>query len=245
MNRALLTLTARQLLRRKRSLFILLLALVPVLVAAVYRLGSDQTEPLPIEFATGMLDALVIAAVLPLTALVLGTGALGAEIEDGTAVYLLTKPVARWRIVLVKIAVAAGATIALSVPPAVLASVIVLSGDEAALTPAFAAAAAAGALVYCALFVALSVLTSRALLFGLAYIFIWEGVLPSIFDATRWISVRQYMLGIADLISGAPRDVLAADLGGGPALIATASLTVLTAFIATRLLRRFEIGQRL
>ena len=245
MNRALLTLTARQLLRRKRSLFILLLALVPVLVAAVYRLTGDQTEPLPIEFATGMLDALVIAAVLPLTALVLGTGALGAEIEDGTAVYLLTKPVARWRIVLVKIAVAAGATIALCLPPAVLASVIVLDGDEAALTPAFAAAVAAGALVYCALFVALSVLTSRALLFGLSYIFIWEGVLPSIFDATRWISVRQYMLGIADLISGAPRDVLAADLGGGPALIATASLTVLTAFIATRLLRRFEIGQRL
>lgn len=245
MNRALLTLTARQLLRRKRSLFILLLALVPVLVAAVYRLTGDQTEPLPIEFATGMLDALVIAAVLPLTALVLGTGALGAEIEDGTAVYLLTKPVARWRIVLVKIAVAAGATIALCLPPAVLASVIVLGGDEAALAPAFAAAAAAGALVYCALFVALSVLTSRALLFGLAYIFIWEGVLPSIFDATRWISVRQYMLGIADLISGAPRDVLAADLGGGSALIAAASLTVLTAFIATRLLRRFEIGQRL
>ena len=245
MNRALLTLTARQLLRRKRSLFILLLALVPVLVAAVYRLTGDQTEPLPIEFATGMLDALVIAAVLPLIALVLGTGALGAEIEDGTAVYLLTKPIARWRIVLVKIVVAAGATIALSLPPAVLASVIVLGGDEAALTPAFAAAAAAGALVYCALFVALSVLTSRALLFGLAYIFIWEGVLPSIFDATRWISVRQYMLGIADLISGAPRDVLAADLDGGPALIATASLTLLMALVATRLLRRFEIGQRL
>ena len=245
MNRALLTLTARQLLRRKRSLFILLLALVPVLVAAIYRLTGDQTEPLPIEFATGMLDALVIAAVLPLIALVLGTGALGAESEDGTAVYLLTKPIARWRIVLVKIAVAAGATIALSLPPAVLASVIVLGGDEAALTPAFAAAAAAGALVYCALFVALSVLTSRALLFGLAYIFIWEGVLPSIFDATRWISVRQYMLGIADLISGAPRDVLAADLDGGPALIATASLTLLMALVATRLLRRFEIGQRL
>ena len=32
-----------------------------------------------------MLDALVIATVLPLTALVFGTSALGAEIEDGTA----------------------------------------------------------------------------------------------------------------------------------------------------------------
>ena len=226
-------------------MFILLLALIPILVAAVYRLGSDEMNPLPIEFAAGMLDALVIATVLPLAALVFGTGALGAEIEDGTAVYLLAKPVARWRIVLVKIAVAAGATIALVLPPAVLASVIVLGGDEAALTPAFAGAVAVGAVVYCALFVALSVLTSRALLFGLAYVLVWEGIIPGIFDATRWISVRQYTVGVAALISGAPRDVLTADLAGGPALIAAASLTVLTAFAATRLLQRFEIGQRL
>lgn len=245
MTRALLTLTARQLLGRRRSLFIVLLALIPILVAAVYRLAGGQTDPLPIEFAAGMLDALVIATVLPLTALVFGTSALGAEIEDGTAVYLLTKPVARWRIVLVKIAVAAGATIALVLPPAVLASVIVLGGDEAALTPALAGAVAVGAVVYCALFVALSVRTSRALLIGLAYVLIWEGIVPSIFDVTRWISVRQYMLGTADLISGAPRDVLTADLGGGSALIAAAILTVLTIFAATRLLQRFEIGQRL
>ena len=47
---------------------------------------------------------------MPLVALILGTAALGSEIDDGTAVYLLIKPIPRWRIALAKILVAAGLT---------------------------------------------------------------------------------------------------------------------------------------
>ena len=42
-------------------------------------------------------------------ALILGTAALGSEIEDGTAVYLLTKPIPRWLVALAKIVVAVAA----------------------------------------------------------------------------------------------------------------------------------------
>ena len=45
---------------------------------------------------------------MPLVALIIGTAALGSEIEDGTAVYLMIKPIPRWRIALAKIIVAAG-----------------------------------------------------------------------------------------------------------------------------------------
>ena len=45
------------------------------------------------------LDGLVVRIVLPLVALVFGTAALGSELEDGTAVHLLTKPIRRWPIV--------------------------------------------------------------------------------------------------------------------------------------------------
>ena len=245
MTRALVLLTARQLLGRRRGLLILLVATLPVLVALLYRLGSDRLDPLPIEFAAEMLDLLMFATVLPLTALIFGTGALGAEIEDGTAVYLLTKPVERWRIVVVKIAVSAGATIAVTLPVTVIASLIVLAGDERALTPAFGVAVVVGAIVYCSVFVALSIRTSRALLIGLGYVFVWEAIVPSIFDGTRWVSVRQYMHGIADLISTAPRFALEAELGGAASLIAAIVLTGLATFAAIRLLERFEIGQRL
>ena len=41
---------------------------------------------------------------MPLVALILGTAAIGSEIDDGTAVYLMIKPIPRWRIALAKIA---------------------------------------------------------------------------------------------------------------------------------------------
>ena len=245
MTRTLALLTARQLLGRRRGLLLFLLALVPVLVALIYRFGSDHADPAPLEFAPDLLDALVLAAILPLAALIFGTGALGAEIEDGTAVYLLTKPIARRRILLVKIAVASAATIALVLPATVLTSVTVLAGDSHALTAAFALAVVVGAIVYCSIFVALSVRTSRALLIGLAYVFVWEAIVTSLFEGTRWVSVRQYMLGLADLISTAPRFALDAELGGVAALIAAIVVTGLAVLAGVRFLERFEIGQRL
>ena len=41
-----------------------------------------------------MLDTLVVRTVMPLVALIVGTAAIGSEIEDGTAVYLMVKPIA-------------------------------------------------------------------------------------------------------------------------------------------------------
>ena len=67
-----------------------------------------------------MLDTLVVRFVMALVALIVGTAVLGSEIEDGTAVYLMVKPIARWRIVLAKAIVATGLTAALVVPAVLL-----------------------------------------------------------------------------------------------------------------------------
>lgn len=246
MTRALIVLTARQLAGRRRALFLVVLAFIPIAVALFYRFGSDHIDPPPLEFAPDMLDALVLAVVLPLTALVFGTAALGAEIEDGTAIYLLTKPIERWRILIVKIGVAAGATLALTLPATLIAALITLgAADPHGITAGFVLAVAVGATAYTALFVALSVRTSRALLIGLVYVFVWEAIVTSIFDGTRWISIRQYMLGLADLVSSAPPSALEAPLGGASAAVAAVALITVAVLLGTRLLRRFEIGERL
>ena len=246
MTRALIVLTARQLFGRRRALLLAVLAFIPVAVALLYRFGSDHVDPPPVIFAPDMLDGLILAVVLPLIALVFGTAALGAEIEDGTAVHLLTKPIARSRILLVKIGVAAGATMALTLPPTLIAALITLGGDDPyGLTAGFVLAVAVGAIAYAALFVALSVFTSRALLIGLVYVFVWEAIVPSIFDGTRWISVRQYMLGLADFVSSAPRSALDAELGGASAALAVLALVTISVLLGTYLIRRFEIGERL
>lgn len=79
-------LTLRQIANQKRTLLMLLFAALPVTIAIIYRISTNEFDR--VEFvANGLLSGLVVAIVLPLTALIFGTAALGAEIEDGTVVY--------------------------------------------------------------------------------------------------------------------------------------------------------------
>ena len=87
--------------------------------------------------------------------------------------------------------------------------------------------------------------TSRALLIGLVYVFVWEGIVTNIFEGTRWVSIREYMLGLADFVSSAPARALDADLGGGSAAVAVVILFTLSVLLGARLIQRFEVGERL
>jgi ABC-2 type transport system permease protein len=111
---AIVEVTLRGLLGRRRTILLVLLAGLPVLIALLIRASGGRPD------ADRVLDTLVVRLVMPLTALILGTSAIGSEIDDGTAVYLMVKPIARWRIALAKILVAAGLTATLVVPSVVL-----------------------------------------------------------------------------------------------------------------------------
>lgn len=217
---ALVGVTLRGLLGRRRMLLMLLLAALPVLVGLLIRVAGGTRDTAEI------LDALVIRTVLPLVALIVGTAAIGSEIEDGTAVFLLVKPIPRWRTALAKLAVAAGLTAVLVVLPIVLTGILVsgLSGASLGTTFGFALAAIAGGTAYACAFTTLGTLTSRALVVGLAYTLIWEGVLADLLVGTRFLSIRQATLGLAALLTG--------EETGEGALDPVASVIVLGAVIA-------------
>jgi ABC-2 type transport system permease protein len=140
--------------------------------------------------------------VLPLIALVFGTAALGAEIEDGTAVYLLVKPISRLEIVVAKIAVAAFLTAALVVPSALLTGLVMGGGsDGLAATTAVVPAVMVGSVAYAAAFVVVSVITTRALVIGLVYTIVWEGILAGILVGTKIFSIREAVIGIAGALA--------------------------------------------
>lgn len=245
MNRVLIELTARQLLGRRRVILIALLALIPVAVAVIYRVGDGPADTDPDEFLSGLMQGFVIPVILPIAALVFGTGALGAEIEDGTVVYLLTKPIRRWRIVAAKLLVAATATIALVVPAVVVSALIVMGGEaDHGLTLGFAGGAAAGAVAYCTVFLALSAVTGRALIIGMAYVFIWEGTITSFLSGTRVLAIRHYVLSFADALSSAPARVFDAPLGTPEAIFAIVVIVVAAFAVAVHRLERFELGER-
>ena len=204
---AVVRITLRGLLGRRRMVLMLLLALLPVAVGLLIRAGGGRAD------APEILDTLVIRTVLPLVALIVGTAAIGGEIEDGTLVYLLTKPLRRWRLALPKVAVAAGLTLVLVIPPMLVTGVLVagLGSDAVRSTLGFALAAAFGGVAYAAVFTCLGTLTSRALVIGLAYTLLWEGVLAGLLEGTRFLSIRQATLGLAAAWTGEDTGVDALD----------------------------------
>ena len=243
MNAAIVSLTARQLLGAKRTILLLVVALIPVVIAIIRRFSEHDVDTAHWT-ATILLGQLVVGTLLPLGALIFGTATLGSEFEDGTAVYLLSKPIPRWRIVGSKLIVAWGATSMLVLVSTVASAAVSLeSVGQGAILAGFAIAVVLGALVYCSFFVLLSILTSRALIVGLLYVFIWEAVLTRLFGGLRLFSVRKYALGVADQVITAPSRVFKADLDGGQAIVLIVAVTALTFFYAARRLSRWEIGE--
>ncbi len=198
-------LTLRALVDRRRTWLLVMLALIPVLTALLVTVFAEAA------LSDEIFDDMIVLTILPLIALVFGTGALGTELDDGTVVFLLTKPIGRSRIVLSKSIVAAGLTAALVVPSVLLTGVIVSIDDSTIIgaTVAFAAAAAVGGSAYAVAFLALSTFTSKALAFGLFYVLLWEGILAGLFEGVRMFSIRQATLGMAAGLQGvAPPDTL-------------------------------------
>lgn len=244
MTRTLLMLTTRQLLGRKRAVLIGLAMLLPVLIAVVYRSNSSGDSTFDrAQVAIDTTNGLILTMLLPLIALVLGTAALGAEIEDGTVVFLLTKPVPRRRILAVKMAVSTAATAVLTVPATVLTAWLMVGGSRLGIAAGLGLGALAAAVVYPALFVALSAMTSRALVIGLVYVFVWEGIASNLFSGLRWISVREYALAWADMLIEASAP-LTSHLGAATAVVASLIVVVGAFVLGARALERFEIGER-
>ena len=236
MIRTLSAVTLRSLLNRRRTILLALASALVVLVAGLYRLSSP-TDSEALSFTGQLLAEFGIGVVLPLVSVIVGTAAIGSEIEDGTIVYLLAKPIPRLTIVVVKLLVAWLVTCAIVVPGIWIAGVVGTGGDPD-LGSAYAVAAIVGGLEYTAIFVALSLMTSRALVVGLAYVVVWEGVVAALFAGTRLLSVRQHAVWVADALGG--EGAVASDMGP-QVLVVVALVTAGAFFIAVRRLERVEL----
>ncbi len=240
MNLVVAGITLRQLLSRRRTMLLVLLGALLLVVALIRRLsgtgdGTDTT------FTADLLDNLGIRVVMPLVALIFGTGAMGAELEEGTAIYILAKPVSRFSIALTKYVVAFACSLLLSCVPILLAAFLSGGQDVAGVALGFTAAAALGAAVYCTIFLALSLVTGRAFVFGLAYVLVWESFLAGLLPGVRTLSVREQTLAFAKAIGDIPDAIFKADLGIGTAAVAAVLIAVVAMVIAVRRIRRIEI----
>jgi len=232
--------TLRGLVARRRAVLMILLAALPVAIGLLARV-SGLSDPAGTTKDT--IELLIVRAILPLEALVFGTMAIGAELEDGTAIHLLTKSVARWRIVAGKLLAAALAAIVL-MAVSTLATGLVIGGERgaASVTLALTIAVAMGALLYVTVFFALSIITSRALIVGLVYVVIWEGALAGLFAGTQVFSVREYVMAIAGALDAS--GVISSETALGAPTAVVGAVVVLAAGFALAVLRleRLELA---
>ncbi|AGZ39336.1 ABC transporter permease [Actinoplanes friuliensis] len=225
--------TARGLFGRRRVLLLLPLPILLIGLALLCRAYDVN----PAEWGTPVLVGLGLAVVLPVITLIVGTGVLGSEVDDGTIVHILTKPLPRRDIILAKLGVAIGVSAVTSAVPLFVAGML---ADSARLGLGLAVAAVVGACAYSAFFLLLSLLTRRPVLLGLVYILVWEGLLGRFVSGTRVLSIEQYVITIADKI--APTAILDAKVSVPVSIVMAALFIVGCAVYAIDRLRSFSMA---
>src|SRR5216684_1966558 len=242
--------TMRATLSRKRALLFALPAVILILFTVALRLSRPPMRPWP----SHVLGTFGFSVLLPLTALIIGTSVLGAEIDDGSIIHLLATPVRRSSVVLTKFAVATGLTVLFAAVPELIAALIAgggsahtAAGEAAGLvsisTSKLAIGLFVGALacsvIYNAVFVMVSVATTRAIAVGLLYVLVWEVLLSNFVSGVRLLSVSHYGLGIANGFVNDPD--LQAGLNVPTSIAMGAIVTVLALALAGNLLSSFTL----
>jgi ABC-2 type transport system permease protein len=106
------------------------------------------------------------------------------------------------------------------------------------------AAAFLASLLYVVVFVALSLFTSRALLVGLGYVLLWEGLVTTLLAGTRILSIREYATAVWLALAG-PAGSGGAQASVEPPVALALSLAVVVAAFALGAWRlgRFEVAE--
>ncbi|HEU4948827.1 MAG TPA: ABC transporter permease subunit [Kribbella sp.] len=197
MIRTIARLTFATLFGHRRGLLLFVLPGVLLGLAVLLRLTVDDTA----RVSTDLLQQLALAVVLPLVALIAGTGAIATELDDGSIVYLLSKPIKRSTIVLTKAAVAIACITVLGAAPMMLTGLILDPwGWRVAI--AFGVGGLLAGIAYTAIFMALSVMTGNAVTVGLLYALLWEGVMGQYVDGAKVLSVQQWALAVIEKLAG-------------------------------------------
>ncbi len=233
MNMTVSRIAAQALLGQRRVIFLLALPVLLIGLALTVRLLAG-----PGVGASAITFGIGYTLVLPMVALLATTAVIGPEVDDGSIVYLLAKPLNRHVIATSKYVVALAATLLLGALP-LLATGVLLDPDRTYRAAAWSLAGAAVAAAYCAVFLALSAMTRHGVIVGMLYVFFWEGALGGLLTGIKWVSIGAWGHQLASALTpiGNPREV-----GTAYALVALGLVTLAGLWLAGDRLRSFALS---
>ncbi|MBC8066365.1 MAG: ABC transporter permease subunit [Chlorobia bacterium] len=195
----------RDFLRIKRIIVWILVAFALFGISKVFLYVNQAND---LAEAYSMLSSLLVFRVLPLASAIFSSAVIGQEVEQKTIVYLLTRPVERWKLVLFRTLASAVAVSLVSVVTLALVSAAVYGSPFS--NPMFfrdLVAILVGSLAYGTLFVFVTLLMSKAaMVVCLLFAFAWETAVPNMPGSMSSLSVSTYLSAIAQRPSA---------LGGG------------------------------
>ena len=182
-------------------------------------------EPTPVETGVRLISDLGFTTLVPIVALVFASAALGDMREDGTLVYLWLRPMDRWPIVVGAWLAAVTVSLPLTLVPLVASSVAVDGGSD--LVVATAVAGTVGVVAYSALFVLAGLLLKNAIVWGLGYVLIWEGIVAAFGSFAAKLAIRGYTRSILTSVTEVDLDLGDLSLGVGIMVPLVASVVAL------------------
>ncbi|GHG25020.1 ABC transporter permease [Streptomyces zaomyceticus] len=228
-------LTYRALLGRRRALILFLLPAMLLVIAAAVRAFNGADD----QVAADVLGGFALATMVPLIGVIAGTGAIGPEIDDGSIVYLLSKPVKRPSIIFTKLIVAIAVTMVFSAVPTFIAGFI-LNGNGQQVAVAYTVAALVASIAYSALFLLLGTISRHAVVIGLVYALVWEALFGSLIAGARTLSVQQWALALAQKVTG--DGLVTSEVGLTTAVVLLAAVTVVATWFAGHKLGKLTLA---
>ena len=185
-----------------------------------------------------VIDGLGLVLVVPIVSLVFASASLGDLKEDGTLVYLWLRPMDRLPVVLGAYLASITVSLPLTVAPMAIAAAVGGAGSDGLV--ATLVASVVGVLTYSALFVLLGLLVKNSIIWGLAYVLLWEGLFTQFSDAIGQAAVRGYLRALLANLSDVDLNA-ALDVSTTTAIIVCACILVAGLGIAASWLDRMEI----
>jgi ABC-2 type transport system permease protein len=190
----------RQLTSRSRLIGLTLLALVAPLSG--FALGTAEAS---LDDSVRLVASVGLGLVLPVVSLVFAGAAIGDLREDKTLVYLWLRPMDRWPIVVGAALAAATLVAPITIVPIVAAAMLTGAGNGIALATLLATAV--GVVAYVGVFTLFGVWLKRFIVWGLAYILIWEGFIAQAGAGVARVALRKYTRSILVERTGADLDL--------------------------------------
>ncbi len=210
--------------RARRLALWIFVALAMGLMATSWSQWTGDMAP---KFQYGQFSSILILRLLALASAIFASAVTSQEVEQKTIVYMLTRPIERWRIILMRMLAAATVVFVICALAAVLASAGIFHGLPTR-NPVLGRdliALAIGSLAYCGLFSLVNLFMNRAMIVCLIFAFGWETAIPNMPGYLYYTSIYSYVSSIADhpVSSTAPQiGFLAGTLGNSAMAPATA-----------------------